>query len=97
MKGVSKMATDPGIGYKIMATITGVKGNCSAGHAVGDTLEISCHDPGGLCGFFYHDLFPSLSTFQFGGSLPWWEGDTIQLQCTDSYNLVTITLERSKR
>lgn len=97
MKGVSKMATDPGIGYKIMATITGVKGNCSAGHAVGETFEISCHDPGGLCGFFYHDIFPSLSTFQFGGSLPWWEGDTIQLQCPDSYNLVTITLERSKR
>jgi uncharacterized repeat protein (TIGR04076 family) len=97
IKGVSKMATDPGIGYKIMATITGVKGNCSAGHTVGETLEISCHDPCGLCGFFYHDIFPSLSTFQFGGRLPWWEGDTIQLQCPDSYNLVTITLERSKR
>jgi uncharacterized repeat protein (TIGR04076 family) len=97
MKGVSKMATDPGIGYKIAATITGVKGNCSAGHAVGETFEISCHDPGGLCGFFYHDIFPSLSTFQFGGSLPWWEGDAIQLQCPDSYNLVTITLERSER
>jgi uncharacterized repeat protein (TIGR04076 family) len=92
-----KMAKDPGIGYRVVATITGVKGTCSAGHRVGDSFEISSHDPGGLCGFFYHDLFPALSTFQFGGSLPWWEGDTIDVQCPDSHNLVTLKLERSKR
>ena len=90
------MAKDPGIGKKVIATITSVKGKCSAGHKEGDTFEISCHNPGGLCGFFYHDIFPSLSTFQFGGNLPWWEGDTIQLQCPDSYNLVTLKLERSE-
>jgi len=92
-----KMAKDPGIGYKVVATITGVKGKCNAGHQEGDTLEISCHNPGGLCGFFYHDIFPSLSTFQFGGSLPWWEGDRVQLQCPDPENVVTLKLERSKR
>ncbi|MGD2270061.1 MAG: TIGR04076 family protein [Desulfobacterales bacterium] len=91
------MAHDPAIGYKITATISGVKGTCSAGHEVGETFAISCHDPGGLCGFFYHDIFPSLSTFQFGGSLPWWEGDSIYLQCPDSQNLVTIQLQRSMR
>ena len=91
------MAKDPGIGYRVVATITGVKGKCNAGHQVGDTFEISCHNPGGLCGFFYHDIFPNLSTFQFGGNLPWWEGDTIELQCPDSYNLVTMKLERTKQ
>ncbi len=91
------MAQDPGIGFKVVATITGVGGECGAGHKEGDKFEISCHNPGGLCGFFYHDIFPSLSTFQFGGSLPWWEGDTIQLQCPDSENLVTMKLERMKR
>ena len=91
------MAKDPGIGFKVMATITGVKDNCSAGHEVEETFEISCLNPSGLCGFFYHDIFPSLSTFQFGGNLPWWEGDKIELQCPDSDNLVTIQLERSKR
>ena len=25
-------------------------------------------------GFSYHDIFPSLATLQFGGSMPWWEG-----------------------
>jgi len=91
------MAKDPGIGYRVSATISGVKGSCSAGHQVGEMFEISCHDPGGLCGFFYHDIFPSLSTFQFGGSLPWWQGDSIELQCPDVHNAVTMKLERSKR
>ena len=91
------MAKDPGIGYQVMATITGVKGQCNAGHKVGEKFEISCHNPGGLCGFFYHDIFPHLETFQFGGSLPWWESDTIYLQCPDSDNLVTLKMERSKR
>jgi uncharacterized repeat protein (TIGR04076 family) len=91
------MVKDPGIGKKVVATVTGVKGQCSAGHQIGQTFEISCHNPGGLCGFFYHDIFPSLSTFQFGGNLPWWQGDTIELQCPDSYNLVTLRLERFDR
>jgi uncharacterized repeat protein (TIGR04076 family) len=91
------MAKDPGMGYRVMATVTGVKGKCNAGHEKGDTFEISCHNPGGLCGFFYHDIFPNLSTFQFGGNLPWWKGDVIQLQCPDPDNLVTLKLERSKR
>jgi uncharacterized repeat protein (TIGR04076 family) len=91
------MAIDPGIGKKVMATITSVKGDCSAGHQAGESFEISCYDPGGLCGFFYHDIFPNLSTFQFGGSLPWWESDTIELQCSDSHNLVTLKLQRFDR
>jgi hypothetical protein len=42
---------------------------------------------------FYHNIFPSLQTFQFGGSMPWWLGDFIQLQCPDIRNQVTIKLE----
>jgi len=91
------MAEDPGMGYKIRATITGVKGECSAGHKAGESFELSCYNCGGLCGFFYHDLFPTLMTFQFGGSLPWWEGDSIEVQCPDPDNLVTMKLERKTR
>jgi uncharacterized repeat protein (TIGR04076 family) len=90
------MAQDPKIGYKVVGAITGVKGTCAAGHIVGETFEISCHNPAGLCGFFYHDMFPNLSTFQFGGAMPWWQGDTIEVQCPDSNNLVTMKLTRSK-
>ena len=85
------------VGNKVTGTVKSVKGYCHAGHKAGDKIELDCHNAGGLCGFFYHDIFPNLSTFQFGGNLPWWEGDTIQLQCPDSYNLVTMQLERSKR
>ncbi|HWQ18785.1 MAG TPA: TIGR04076 family protein [Methanotrichaceae archaeon] len=91
------MLTDPGLGYKVMATIVSIKGECSAGHKAGDQFEISCHNSGGLCGFFYHHIFPNLQTFQFGGNMPWWQGDIIQLSCPDSHNLVTVKLERSKR
>ena len=91
------MAQDPKIGYAVKATISSVKGECSAGHKAGESFDISCHDPAGLCGWFYHDIFPSLQTFQFGGALPWWQGDTIQLQCPDTINLVSIQLERFKR
>ena len=91
------MAQDPKIGDKLIATIMDVKGSCSAGHKAGETFEISCHNPADLCGFFYHDIFPSLQTFQFGGKLPWWKGDVIQLQCPDRDNLVTLQLERFKR
>ena len=91
------MAKDQKIGKKVMATIKEVKGECDAGHEVGESFEISCHNPGGLCGFFYHDIFPSLSTFQFGGNLPWWQGDCIELECPDKHNLVTLKLERFDR
>ena len=91
------MAKDPGIGSKVMATVVSVKGECSAGHQKGDTFEISCHNPGGLCGYFYHDIFPTLSTFQFGGSMPWWQGDTVEVRCPDIKNLVVLTLTRTDR
>jgi uncharacterized repeat protein (TIGR04076 family) len=91
------MARDPGMGYKVAATITGVKGACGAGHQEGDTFAISCYDSGGLCGFFYHDLFPDLQTFQFGGQLPWWHGDTFEVKCPDPKNCVILKLERSNR
>jgi uncharacterized repeat protein (TIGR04076 family) len=91
------MAKDPKIGYKIIGTITDVKGNCNAGHYVGETFEISYHNPAGLCGLFYHDIFPDLSTLQFGGNMPWWEGDTIEVHCPDLDNLVTMRLKRLKR
>jgi uncharacterized repeat protein (TIGR04076 family) len=91
------MAQDPGIGFRVVATVKSVKGKCNAGHQVGERFEISCHNTGGLCGFFYHDLFPGLSTFQFGGSRPWWKGDTIEMGCPDPNNQVLLSLERFKR
>ncbi|MCF8128876.1 MAG: hypothetical protein K9N10_10200 [Deltaproteobacteria bacterium] len=44
------MAKDPGIGKKVVATVRGAKGNCGAEHQLGESFEISCHNPGGLLG-----------------------------------------------
>lgn len=92
----AEMAKDPGIGFKITATVIGVKGTCGACHQKGESFGISCHDSGGLCGFFYHDLFPDLQTLQFGGNLPWWEGDEFEALCPDPMNQVTLRLRRSR-
>ena len=54
------MAIDPGLGYRVVATVTGVKGKCNAGHRVGESFEISIHNARDLCGSFYHNIFPSL-------------------------------------
>lgn len=91
------MATDPKLGNKLVATVVGLKGQCNAGHKVGDTFELSCWNTGGLCGWFYHDIFPHLSALQFGGNFPWWEGDAIELECPDRFNLLSIKVARSKR
>ena len=77
------------------AEILSVKGDCSAGHRTGDVLKLGCWDPGGLCGFFYHDIFPALSLMQFGGKYPWNEKDEMTLECPDKANAVTIRIRKA--
>ncbi len=90
------MAKDPGIGNKMIVTVTGLKGKCNAGHFVGEQFEISCHNTGGLCGFFYHDIFPKLSVMQFGGKYPWGDPDIMEIGCPDRHNLLTMRVEKVK-
>ena len=81
--------------YKIVGTIKDVKGRCNAKHKKGDFIELSGHDSGGLCGFFYHDIFPSIITLQFGDTFPWSQNpDVVELECPDRYNVVKIELKR---
>ncbi|MHA1931598.1 MAG: TIGR04076 family protein [Promethearchaeota archaeon] len=87
------------IGYRVVGTIKEVKGKCNAGHKVGDKLELSGHNTGGLCGFFYHDIFPYLIMLQFGGGYPkeWTaDQDVVNLECMDRFNAVKIELRRIK-
>jgi len=78
----------------LKAEVVDVKGECSSGHKKGDTLTIGCYDSGGLCGFFYHDIFPSLNVMQFGGKYPWSSGGELVLECPDRENAVTIKITR---
>lgn len=86
------------VGHRVAGTIKAVKGTCSAGHKVGDKLELSGYTSGGLCGFFYHDIFPYVVMLEFGGGFPpeWGDPDVIELDCMDKWNTVTIELRRTK-
>ena len=88
------MAVQPEGVRHLEAEIVSVKGECGAGHRPGDRLLIGCWDTGGLCGFFYHDIFPNLSVMQFGGSYPWGPADELTLECPDRHNAVTIRIRR---
>ena len=93
------MVENSKIGYRIVGTIKEVKGHCNAGHNVGDKIELSGHSSGGLCGFFYHDIFPYIMMLQFGGGFPaeWVEDpDVVELECMDRVNAVKIELRRIK-
>jgi uncharacterized repeat protein (TIGR04076 family) len=85
------------VGYRVVGTILEVKGECHAGHKVGDTIELSGHHTGGLCGFFYHDIFPDILMLQFGATYPekWMREKDVRLrECLDKHNLVRIELRR---
>lgn len=92
------MGEETRIGYKVIGTIKDVKGSCSAGHRVGDQMELSLHKTGGLCGAFYHDIFPYVVMLQMGGSFPaaWGDIDIVNLECMDRLNAVSIELKRHR-
>ena len=91
------MAKDQGYGMKVTAEIIDTLGECSAGHKIGDKFDISITDTAALCGYFYHSIFANLQTFQFGGKMPWWQGDEIVLTCPDPNKQMKIRLKRQKR
>lgn len=90
------MSNETKFEFQIKATVVEAKGHCNAGHKKGDNFNLSIYDACGLCGSFYHNLFPNLQTFQFGGNIPWFKGDKLFSQCPDPANTVTLMLERSK-
>ncbi|MBW2025940.1 MAG: TIGR04076 family protein [Deltaproteobacteria bacterium] len=61
-------------------------------------FELSGHNTAGICGFFYHDIFPYVIMLQFGGAFPaeWGDPDVVELECMDRANAVKIELKRIK-
>ena len=87
------------VGYRVVGTITAVKGQCHWGHKVGDKIELGIHDAGGVCGFLYHDIFPYILMLQMGGGFPesWGDPDVVTMDCMDRANAVTIELRRERQ
>ena len=84
--------------YRLVAKVTAVKGDCEAGHKVGDEIELSGLSSGGLCGYLYHDIFPYIVMLEYGGGFPeeWGDPDEIEFDCVDKENAVTVVLRRKK-
>ena len=89
------MAEHPTEIVPLKAEVVEVRGECSAGHRKGDSIRLGCYDSGGLCGFFYHDIFPTLSVMQFGGKYPWASEDELVVECPDRQNAVVLKITRA--
>ncbi len=87
------------IGDRVVGTVKAVKGTCHWGHSAGDVFELSGHNTAGLCGFFYHDIFPYIMMLQFAGGFPeaWGGPHSVELECMDRMNAVKIELRRVAR
>lgn len=81
-------------GDRVVATVKCIKGTCNAGHKVGDVMDVSARNTAGMCGYLYHAAHPAILMLQFGGSVPWGVSDTVELQCPDTLNLLTVELKR---
>ena len=82
------------LGHKVTGTFIGLKGDCGHGHKAGDTIELSVHNTSGLCGMFYHAIFPYVNMLQFGGKWPdSWGGSTVELDCPDKWNCLSLRLQ----
>jgi uncharacterized repeat protein (TIGR04076 family) len=81
-------------GFPVRATVKCIKGTCNAGHKVGDVMDVSARNTAGMCGYLYHASHPAILMLQFGGSLPWGDADTVELQCPDPENVLTLELKR---
>jgi uncharacterized repeat protein (TIGR04076 family) len=89
------MAVTPPSGAVFEAEVVAVKGHCNAGHKAGEKLRLSCWDSGGLCGYFYHDIFPYLMVPTFSGTIPWFAEGVLTLHCPDPVNQITLVARKA--
>jgi len=77
----------------IIARVISQKGNCAAGHKVGDEFVIGDNIQPGLCSWALVPLFPFAGILKFGGSFPWGEDPKkITVACPDPNNPVVFEL-----
>lgn len=87
----------PQIGNKVVAKVIEKQGDCTIGMDVGDEYELSIHKCGEFCGFFYHNIFGWVKTFQFGGSVPLGDDpDVMVVECPNANNRLKVELRKVK-
>jgi uncharacterized repeat protein (TIGR04076 family) len=81
--------------YGVKISVVSQKGNCAAGHKVGDQFLIYRHTPPGFCIFAYSAIDPDLRTLMFGGKYPWSQDSEVYVGCCpDPKNPVVFELRR---
>jgi uncharacterized repeat protein (TIGR04076 family) len=78
------------------AEVVSILKKCSAGHKVGDKFKVNTHKTDGICGYCYHDMFPTLMNMCYGGQIPWMNNDEWKYECPDRWNLVTFKITKKK-
>jgi uncharacterized repeat protein (TIGR04076 family) len=81
--------------YDVKVKVISQKGNCGAGHKVGDEWLISGKTPEGICLSAFNSLFASLRVLMFGGTFSWSDDpDATRVACPDAANPVVFELRR---
>jgi uncharacterized repeat protein (TIGR04076 family) len=85
--------------YKVFLEITEVKGYCDHKHKVGQKIEVSITNTGGMCGTFFAANLPWIACFQYGGNIPFslfagLDKDSYNLHCPDVVNMVSARMTR---
>lgn len=89
---------------RLIGKIVKVKGECSAGHRVGEEFDLTlfsedaakAHRTPDVCVFLYDAIFPYLAVLQFGGTFPWEKDkDKFLASCPDN-NKVVIEIRRTR-
>lgn len=84
--------------YDIIVKVISQKGECGAGHKVGDEWIISSKTPEGICLSAFNVLYPNVRLLMFGGTLPWGDDkDATILACPDAKNPVVFEVRRIKK
>ena len=79
----------------IVAKVISQKGNCSAGHKVGDEFVIGQQTPSGMCSWAFNACFPFAEVLEFGGSFPWEKPGLATVACPDAGSLLVFELRKS--
>jgi uncharacterized repeat protein (TIGR04076 family) len=83
--------------YDIKVKVISQKGECGAGHKVGDEWLITNKTPEGICLSAFNAIYPNIRTMMFGGTFPWGkEKDVTTLACPDASNPVVFEVRRVK-
>jgi len=89
---------------RLTGKIVEVKGECSAGHHVGEEFDLTLFSEDAtkayrtphVCAFLYDTIFPYLTVLQFSGTFPWEKHkDRFLASCPDN-NKVVIEIRRTK-